>query len=112
MFSIFSKKKKNLESIIIDDVGVRRTLANGNVECVIWDKLSKIKIITTDEGPIVDDVFWMLIQDEKNGCVIPSEYSEIDKLISYVQKLDGFNNSKMIESMTSTENKEFIVWEK
>jgi hypothetical protein len=56
----------------VDEERITRTTANGRVEAVRWDDLREIGIVTTNEGPYVDDVFWVLIGDE-GRCIVPSE---------------------------------------
>jgi len=35
--------------------------------------LKEVGILTTDEGPFVDDVFWNLLKKDGKGGAIPSE---------------------------------------
>ena len=46
--------------IRVDDRGVRRELPNGKVERVAWDDLVEVSIMTTSDGPVADDVFFVL----------------------------------------------------
>jgi hypothetical protein len=41
----------------VDDREVRHVLDNGKVECVAWDELEEVSILTTSDGPFLDDVF-------------------------------------------------------
>lgn len=50
-------------SIQIDDWGVRRLDASN--EAVAWADLVKVEIVTTDEGPWSEDLFFLL--EGKNG---------------------------------------------
>lgn len=42
---------------------------------------------------------------------LPSETSA-SQLLERLQQLDGFNNEAVIDSMGSTDNNEFICWER
>jgi hypothetical protein len=68
--------------------------------------------MTTDDGPVSDDVFWVLHGSDGTGCVIPSEASGADGILKRLQELPGFDNEKFIESMGSTANQSFLVWSK
>ena len=58
--------------VTFDDMGVRCVRRSGLVESVRWDDLRIVFIRTTDQGPFVDDMFWVL-GGSSGGCVIPSE---------------------------------------
>jgi hypothetical protein len=43
----------------------------GEIQSIRWDELDEVGIVTTDEGPFVEDVFFMLLSKDKKGCAIP-----------------------------------------
>ena len=101
-------RRRGRESVEITDEGVTRTLANGQVESVRWDGLTEVRILTTSEGPFVDDVFFVLAAGE-TGCVIPQSHAD-EGFVARLQRLPGFSNEKMVEAMGSTSDAEFICW--
>ena len=54
------------------------------------NNLNEIKIVTTDEGPFVADVFWVL-NDNNSGCIIPQGSEGEEQLLESLQKLSNFN---------------------
>ncbi len=84
-------------------------MPDGRVESVSWNELQEVAIITTDEGPLVDDVFWVLSGVGK-GCAVPSESDGMKELLARLQELPGFNNESVIRAMGSTSNSKFICW--
>ena len=58
---IFGKNRKKLihknEKVEFDDFKIVRTMRDGKQETIEWSDLKEVTIITTDEGPFVDDVF-------------------------------------------------------
>ena len=97
--------------VTYDDRGVARRLADGRVESIRWDQLAEVAIVTTDEGPFVDDVHWLLIgSDGTTGCAVPSETEGTADLLERLQKLPGFDNEAVIKAMGHTENARFVVW--
>jgi hypothetical protein len=98
-------------SVEIDDVGVRRWLEHGKSESVRWDELTRVELITTDEGPLVEDVFWLLFGDDGKGCVLPGMTVEGD-VLARLQALPGFDNEALIRSVSSTENARFLLWKR
>ena len=95
-----------------DDEGVFRTMGDGREETVRWDQLVEIEIVTTDRGPFVDDVFWLLIGEDGTGCAVPSETEGMKPLLKRLQQLPGFDNDAVIAAMTSTSNARFHVWKR
>jgi hypothetical protein len=94
-----------------DDTGIKVVHPNGTVESSRWDEIIKVSVITTDQGPFVDDVFLALFKEDK-GCIIPSTVHGYNDAYEIVSKFEGFDFSKYIESMSSTSNNEFICWHK
>lgn len=82
---------------------------DGSSERVAWSDLRKVEIITTDEGPFLPDVFWVLHGD-KNHFTIPQGATGDDLLLERLQELPGFNNEVFITSMGSTSNARFVCW--
>ena len=86
---------------------------NNKEEHISWAKLDAVLIETTDQGPILPDVFWLLItKDMSSGCVIPQGATGEDRLLEVLQKrLPGFNSEMVIKAKTSTDNQRFLVWD-
>jgi len=82
---------------------------NGNLENHFFKDLKKVAIITTDQGPFVDDVFWLM--HFKNIIMIPQGCPGEEKLLERIQRLPSFNNEQIIKAMSCSENETFVVWE-
>jgi hypothetical protein len=99
------------ERVAFDDQGVTRTFVDGRTERVRWDELQTVLIVTTDEGPWSDDVFWMLVgADGRSGCAVPQGVEGSSELLERLQQLPGFDNAAVIQAMGSTENANFVCW--
>lgn len=85
---------------------------DGTRESVKWSELTAVVIKTTDQGPLLEDVFFILFgNDQKSGCVVPQEATGASELFSALQdRLPGFDNEKVIEAMSSTDNHSFLIW--
>jgi hypothetical protein len=115
-FVVCSRKKGPLltrqkDRISFDESAVTRTMPDGKTESVRWDDLKEVGILTTDEGPAVDDVFWLLL-GERGGCAAPSEAIGMEELLPRLQKLPGFDNEAVIKAMGSTSNAKFVCWKR
>ena len=99
-------------SFVVDDRGVQR-LADGRVvEQLAWDDLVGVDIITTDQGPQREDVFFVLHGKDGKGVVVPQESAVPKKLLERLQDLPGFDNEKVIQAMGCSENARFVCWKK
>ncbi len=103
--------RRQQEAVSVDDGGVVRTMADGRTESVRWSELREVHIVTTDQGPFVDDVFWLLIGDQ-GGCAVPSEAAGYNELLHRLQELPGFDNHAVIAAMGCTDNDSFPVWQR
>jgi hypothetical protein len=94
-----------------DDDSVTCRRGSGLVETVRWSDLRAIVIQTTADGPVVDDVFWVLV-GQTTGCVVPSESTGMDGLLERLQALPGFDNEAVMAAMACTDERKFICWER
>lgn len=98
--------------VIVDDDGVRRVAGARIVEQARWAELVKVSIMTTDEGPGAEDLFWLLHAADGTGCLVPHEQAcEVD-LLTHLQRLPGFDNLAVVRATGSTEWAEFVCWER
>ncbi len=98
--------------VVVDDWGVRRRSADDAVEEVAWNNLVEVDIVTTDQGPYLEDVFFVLHGSDGKGCVVPQELAVPAKLLERLQALPDFDNGKVIEAMACAENARFVCWKK
>lgn len=97
-------------SVTFDDERVV-CIAGGRRMEVRWDDLIGVAIETTDQGPAVDDVFFILA-GATNTLVCPSEADGAQTLLGRLQKLRTFDNEAVVSAMSCTENRTFICWDK
>lgn len=95
------------------------TIAAGVIEVVsrdgpsqlAIDDLDEISILTTDDGPQGDDVFWML-RSAASSLVVPWSAEGAEKLLPILQTLDGFDNQAVIEASSAADRAVFPVWKR
>ncbi|MDR3158031.1 MAG: hypothetical protein LBU11_03265 [Zoogloeaceae bacterium] len=98
--------------VAFDAEQVTRTLPDGRIESVRWADLQEVSILTTDEGPMTDDVIWMLHGQDNGGCAVPSETEGMQELLPRLQELPGFDNEAVLNAMGSAGNAIFICWKR
>jgi hypothetical protein len=99
--------------IDFDDDSIKVINADGSSESIKWSELTAVFILTTDQGPFTDDVFFLLIDSEHpSGIVVPQgTIGDRNLFIALQERLPGFDNEKVIEAMSSTENTSFLIWD-
>jgi len=108
--NIFGTRARRRHRVAFDDVGVTFAQANGTRQLVRWSELVEVGVLTTDEGPTVDDVHWVLIDQTGEGFAVPSESEGMKDLLARLQSLPGFDNQAVIEAMGSSQNAKFVCW--
>src|SRR6516164_7669830 len=89
--------------VTFDQRGVKCLRPTGLTEEVSWDELTDVEIVTTDAGPFIEDVFWVLHGADR-GCSVPQKADGCKELLERLQKLLGFNNEAVINAMCCTSN--------
>ena len=96
----------------LSDTEVRCVRPDGQLERVTWNDLQSVTIQTTDKGPLVADVFWLLKSSTGASCVIPQGATGERALLERLQELPGFDNEALIESMSCAKNGKFLCWKR
>ena len=99
------------DRVEFDEREIRRWPPGGKLESIRWDELHEIGIVTTDEGPWAEDVFWLFLNvDHSRGCAVPNGADGFPALLSRIQTLPDFNNEAVAQAMGSTVNDRLVVW--
>lgn len=72
-------------------------------------EIDEVSILTTDDGPLSDDVFWIL-RSGPDKLVVPWSAAGADKVLSVLQELEDFDNEAVIEASATSERAVFPVW--
>lgn len=100
---------ESLYKVHLSDHGVTCDRPDGIQEYVSWMDLQKIEVLTTSDGPLLPDVFWVL-HGMNGGCAIPQGATGDSALLERLQMLPGFDDQKFIEAMGSTSDSTFVCW--
>ena len=101
----------HISHVETSEVGITCNQPDGNQHVIRWDDLQTVLLETTDEGPFVDDVWWVLIAAKGTYRVAQGASGE-SELFAQLQMLPGFNNDAVIEAMGSVENQQFLCWQR
>ena len=101
--------RERLVALDIDEEGARVQRGDGSCDELKWSELTAVEIVTTDEGPWSDDIFWLLLSGE-HACVLPN--SAGSEILDQLRSFDGVNTEAIISAMGWTENARFVVWKR
>lgn len=80
-------------------------------EACAWNELERIIVTTTDAGPLSCDVFYVLFGGGR-GVVVPAECDGVKAFTDHLLALPGFDHEAFIKAMGSTDNANFLVWQR
>jgi hypothetical protein len=107
-----NSKSKNPEDqfkVTITDSFVQVEHPARKTEMIHWVDIKQIKLINTDEGPWLPDL-WLSLVGDNSACLIPHGASGYDEVYDKVSKYAGFKFENVIKSMRCTDNAEFLLW--
>ena len=86
-----------------------RVVGPGLPAAIDWDLLARIEIVTTDQGPFQDDVFWLFVNADGSACSIAG--GDVgSSVLDRVSELPGVHFDAIIQAMGSCEDARFVVW--
>ncbi len=77
-----------------------------------WNAVRRIQLLTTDEGPWSEDVWWLFyLAGVDDPVVVPHGSQGNEKVFDVLEKhFSGANMEAVIKAMGSTSNATFDVW--
>jgi len=78
---------------------------------LLFKDIIEIKIVTTDQGPWLPDVFWVL-KAPNITITVEGDAPFFSFLLVQLQRINGFDNDQVIKAMQSTDWAEFIAFKK
>ncbi|AYN05575.1 hypothetical protein [Flavobacterium sp. 140616W15] len=106
-----SKNPEEEYIIPITDESIKVEHPDRETETILWKDIESIKLINTDNGPFAPDV-WLALIDKNTGCLIPQRTKGFETVYAIVSEYENFNFENFIESISCTDNGEFLLWKK
>lgn len=75
------------------------------------DALVRVTILTTDQGPLAEDVFWVFEDETGERLQIPAAAEGAEALFDALSALPGVAYDTVLSAMGSTGNARHVVWE-
>jgi hypothetical protein len=102
---------ESLYVVRANDEAVSCTDPQGRLEMVMWNDLQRVEIQTNALGPVLPDLFWVLIGN-KSSCQMPLGAKGEEAITERVFALPGVDRAAFGRAMCSTSDGVFVIWEK
>ena len=103
---------EDLYLVTITPQSVKVQPPSGDPEEVLWKDINEIRLVNTDAGPFEPDIWLVLIGDNATGCMIPHGNKDFEAVYDIISKFEKFSFDNFIQSMSSMQNEEFVLWKK
>jgi len=74
--------------------------------------LARVTILTSDQGPFVEDVHWLFEENGGTRLLIPNSAEGAAQLFDALSPLKGVDFEAAIRAMGSTATDSFVIWAK
>lgn len=108
---IVSLLGKQRYDVKVDDSGFRVTSSDGETRDYPWAAVNHVGILTTSDGPLCEDVYFVVKTDVGAICITHSDATQMD-LLQYFDRLDGFKWDKVVEAMCCCVDASFPCWDR
>ena len=109
---LFSKGEKKIPVVSWDEEKIVCSFPNDETKQMKWESLKAVVIETTDEGPFMEDVYFLLFSEVLEGSFgIPQCAKGSQEFLEKLMKLPRFDEKAVIKAMGCTSNKSFLCWE-
>lgn len=112
IFGAFSSKPpEDYYNVILSEIDIYVEHPKHGIQKINWEDILTIKLINTDDGPAGIDI-WLALVGKNETCLIPQSHKGFDEVYNIVSKYEDFNFENFINSMSCTDNAEFLLWER
>lgn len=112
--NVENKNKKQIEDyyqVELTEKSIIVTHPSRPTEQIDWNEIEEIKLANTDEGPLLPDV-WLILMGHGKRCSIPQGSEGWGKVYNIVSKYEKFNFENVVKSGNCTGNQIFQLWTK
>lgn len=98
------------DTVTFNDNAIVRVRADGASDSIAWVDLHEVAIVTTEGGPLNEDIYWVLSDAAGSACAVSGAAAGSHRLLARLQELPGFDNEAVIEAMASRGGR-FVCWQ-
>jgi hypothetical protein len=109
--SKFNKSRNPPSEVAFDGEEIRYSGPRQETRRMAWRGLAQVLIVTTDGGPFVEDLFWILVSRSGEKLAMENGAKGVSALLAEMQsRLPGFDNEALVKAVGSTCCAVFEVW--
>jgi hypothetical protein len=98
--------------LTVDDWGVARTVDQRR-QAVAWSELASIRIHTTGDGPLAEDMFFVFDGPDGSCCVVPNRLAVATGLLTTLQeRLPDLDNKQVAHAAGMCSEAWFTIWKR
>jgi hypothetical protein len=102
--------RKSGDQLQINDEGILRRVARGQIEQVNWGELREISLIITQDARAGGQAFYVLAGTGKSGVLVSHSLAVKHDLLSHLAKLPGFDHRNIPEVAGMVGDHRFVLW--
>ncbi len=97
--------------LVVDDAGARRVLADGRVEGLDWDELTRVEVVHARRGPHAEaGGVVMLAGDAEKGCLVPIDRIGDSRLLEQLVRRPGFEVDVFVRALQDPKGGDVVCW--
>jgi hypothetical protein len=97
--------------LVVDEFGIRRSVANGREEEVDWTEVTEVEVYRTTSGPHGKAGGLLMVSgDETRGVLVPLDRLSTDGLVEGLSRLPGFDVRLLTEAVDALPPRQLVVW--
>lgn len=97
--------------LVVDEFGIRRSVANGREEEVDWTEVTEVEVYRTATGPHGKAGGLLMVSgDETRGVLVPLDQLSSAGLVEGLSRLPGFDVRLLTEAVEALPPCQLVVW--
>jgi hypothetical protein len=97
-------------TLTVNEWGVTRIVGERR-DAVAWSDLTAVRIRTTSDGPVAEDMFFVFDGGDGKGCVVPNRLAVKTRLLTALQeRLPDLDNKEVARAAGVCTEASFTIW--
>ena len=82
----------------------------GRIKTIPWKDLIRVEVQTTDQGPFLEDLFYVLVA-KRQSVRISEDEAAYCSLMTHFKNLKDFNFDAIVSASSCVENRTYLCWQ-
>lgn len=107
----YYRSRKLIRSLEVREEGLSLISGRGRLWLPL-NEIEEITLVNKEADPLIDDVIWELVTLKGVKLEIPDGIKGSKELLERLQRLPGFDNDAVIESMSAFSSSRRLCWKR